>query len=118
MSGRLIERFHSIEPSDAHYWRAINLFGRNVASYKFALAKSLLSIAKDGVISLTLDDLCEPFSLNLCEHLKMAPKQITSSGRNEFLEACRSYNNNDLSKAELLETTRRLGFNMFWMHFM
>lgn len=110
MSGRLIERFHSIEPSDAHYWRAINLFGRNVASYKFALAKSLLSIAKDGVISLTLDDLCEPFSLNLCEHLKVAPKQITSSGRNEFLEACGSYNNNDLSKAELLETTRRLGF--------
>ncbi|MDA9100039.1 hypothetical protein N9J94_02120 [Planktomarina sp.] len=46
MSSKLIERFHSIDPTDENYWRAINLFGRNVASYKFSLAKSLLELSK------------------------------------------------------------------------
>jgi hypothetical protein len=33
-----------VHPSLDNYWRAIILFGRNVASYKFALGKSLLEM--------------------------------------------------------------------------
>lgn len=32
-----MSEFYEIEPSLENYWRAVILFGRNVASYKFAL---------------------------------------------------------------------------------
>lgn len=41
-----IELFKEQYPSLESYWRSIILFGRNVASYKFALAKSLLELAE------------------------------------------------------------------------
>ena len=49
-------------PSLESYWRSVILFGRNVATYKFALAKSLieLDLQKDSFIS--LEELSEPFS--------------------------------------------------------
>ena len=31
-----------------NYWRAVILFGQNVASYKFALAKSLIDLGAAG----------------------------------------------------------------------
>ena len=36
--------FHDVTPTLDSRWRAIVLFGRNVASYKFALASSLLQV--------------------------------------------------------------------------
>ena len=39
--------FHTITPTLDNYWRAIILFGRNVASYKFALAQVLSELATD-----------------------------------------------------------------------
>ena len=41
----IISLYQETSPSLDSYWRSIILFGRNVASYKFALAKSLLEIA-------------------------------------------------------------------------
>ena len=43
-----MSEFYEIEPSLENYWRAIILFGRNVASYKFALAKSLYELKAQG----------------------------------------------------------------------
>ena len=43
-----ITLFQETHPSLESYWRSVILFGRNVASYKFALAKSLLEIAPTG----------------------------------------------------------------------
>jgi hypothetical protein len=43
-------------PSLASCWRAIDLSGHNVASYKFALAGALLEIG-DGPDEIALDDL-------------------------------------------------------------
>tara|TARA_Y100000031_G_scaffold116109_1_gene128627 strand:+ start:20 stop:289 length:270 start_codon:yes stop_codon:yes gene_type:complete len=53
-------------------WRGIVLFGRNVASYKFALAKSLLEVAAQGHEAVALADLAVPFSSHICEHLTHA----------------------------------------------
>ena len=39
-----IEEFKEQYPSLESYWRSIILFGRNVASDKFALAESLLEL--------------------------------------------------------------------------
>lgn len=106
----IITRFQETSPSLDSYWRSVILFGRNVASYKFALAKSLLEIAPTSGGEVTLDALAEPFSRHLCEHLAHSPKQVTSSG-SKFLDACVAYNDGSIAHDQLLETTARLGFN-------
>jgi hypothetical protein len=67
------------------------LFGRNVASYKFALGKSLLELPDQERDEVSLDELAVPFARHVCEHLKLSDKQGTSS-RSRFLDACRAYN--------------------------
>jgi hypothetical protein len=49
-------------------WRAVFLFGRNVASYKFALAKTLLGLADHADGRVSLEELATPFARHLCEH--------------------------------------------------
>lgn len=68
-----IEIFKEENLSLESYWRSLILFGRNVASYKFALAKSLLEIVSEGKVEVTLEELAVYFSKHLCEHLKYAP---------------------------------------------
>ncbi len=64
-----IRRFTEKSPSLENYWRSIILFGRNVASYKFALGQSLLELSKNRTEVLTLEELAVPFSRHLCAHL-------------------------------------------------
>ena len=99
-----LERQRTLE----NYWRAVILFGWNVASYKFALAKSLIELSEKGQGCIKLEDLAEPFSRHIIE-LAKAPKQATSSS-SRFLEACRSFANGKLSKDELVGQTAKLGF--------
>ena len=63
-------------PSLETYWRSIILLGKNVASYKFSLAQTLLEIPKQKT-EIMLEDLALPFALNICEHLKTNDKQHT-----------------------------------------
>ena len=105
-----ISRFQEEHPSLESYWRSIILFGNNVACYKFALAKALLKIAPTGRSVLSLEDLADPFSESICEHLKHSPKQVTS-GSSQFLQACMDYNAGRISHDQLKEITIKLGFN-------
>lgn len=105
-----IEEFKEQYPSLDSYWRSIILFGRNVATYKFALAKSLLAVAKCGKTVITLDELAIPYSQNLCDHIAMAPKQATSQS-SAFLDACKNYNKGTIGYQKLLDTTVSKGFN-------
>ena len=116
MSSKLIERFHNIEPTDAHLWRAINLFGRNVASYKFALAKSTLELAQKQRTEIKLSDLAEPFSRYTCDHIKNNPKQ-SASPSSKFLEACRDFNADKITHSDLINATEKHGFNYVLDHF-
>lgn len=102
--------FYQVEPSVENYWRSIILFGRNVASYKFALAKSLYELNKAENDLVKIEELAEPFSRHLCEHLKLAPKQITSRS-SKFIDACNSFNSGALTKDQLINVTTKLGFN-------
>jgi hypothetical protein len=61
-----------------NYWRAVILFGQNVASYKFALGKSLIELSAAGQSAVSLEELADPFSRHIVEHLGRAPKQGTS----------------------------------------
>jgi len=104
------ESFTGREPSLEDYWRGIVLFGRNVASYKFALAKSLLDMKPESGQLIKLTDLAPHFAGHLVEHLKHSPKQATSAS-SKFLEACKAYAIDSDDKELLVEQTIRLGFN-------
>jgi hypothetical protein len=102
--------FTAYQPKTEDYWRGIVLFGRNVASYKFALAKALLEMKPAGGQLVKLEDLAFPFAKNICEHLKSADKQGTSPS-SKFLNACRGYNTGELGRDRLVDETVRYGFN-------
>ena len=102
--------FTEVQPTLENYWRALILFGRNVASYKFALGKSLLELAPQGNEIITLEQLAKPFSQNICQHLRMANKQTTST-TSRFLDTCRKFNKGELKQEELYDATAKLGFN-------
>lgn len=102
--------FLGIQPTLEDYWRSVILFGKNVASYKFALAKSLMELAPTGKTFITLEELAEPFSRHITEHLKIEDKQTTSNS-SRFLNICRQFNAGEIVKQQLLDQTVRLGFN-------
>ena len=91
-------------------WRAVVPFGRNVASYKLALAKTLLGMADRPDDRVPLEDLAAPFAGHLCEHLNQVDKQTTSRS-SQFLDVCRAFNRGELPKDKLVQTTVKLGFN-------
>lgn len=104
-----IQRFVKLDPSPETLFRSLILFGSNVQSYKFALGKTILSLAKEGKDIISLDDLSVPYAQNICEHLKNCDVQ-GSSRTSKFLEACRSFNIEGISADELHKTTRIKGF--------
>jgi 5-methylcytosine-specific restriction endonuclease McrA len=103
-------RFYQIEPTLENYWRAVILFGKNVASYKFALAKALYDLRKSPAEIIRLDELAPLFAGHIVGHLKQCDKQITSS-QSRFLDSCRQYNKGEISQERLTEDTVKLGFN-------
>ena len=104
-----MNEFMKHEASNETYWRSIILFGRNVATYKFALAASLLDFAKQGQQTVSISELARPFAAHIVEHIKVQPKQGTS-GSSKFLDACMQYTQHKLSLDQLHEATVRLGF--------
>ena len=91
MAPRIHDAASARGPTVEDQWRAIILFGRNVASYKFALAKALLSLKPAAGSLVKLDDLALPFALQVCEHLRLEDKQATSAS-SSFLDGCRQFN--------------------------
>jgi hypothetical protein len=70
LGGKGVSLFVQEYPSLESYWRSVILFGQNVASYKFALAKSLLEVSPTTDSFISLEDLSEHFSRHILEHLK------------------------------------------------
>ena len=102
--------FVDVEPTLENYWRAIILFGKNTASYKFALAKSLVDVSLERKSDLiTLDDLALPYALHLAEHLKHSPKQSTAK-TSQFIQACQDFNEGKIDEDRLIQITKKEGF--------
>ena len=104
-----MSEFVNTAPTLDAYWRSIILFGRNSASYKFAIAKPLLEIADSDQTLVTLDQLAEPFLRHLTDHLNDAHRQGTSAS-SRFLDSCRSFNEGATTNDQLIEKTVELGF--------
>jgi len=95
-------------PSVEDCWRGVVLYGRNTASYKFALASALLELNPQSGQLIKLEDLAPAFAKHIARHLADAPKQITTKD-GKFIEACLSFNQeHDLSK--LVDVTVSHGF--------
>ena len=101
--------FISREPRLDEYWRAIVLFGRNVASYKFALAQSLLELNPVSGQLVSLEELAPVYAKYISEHLASADRQSTAPN-SKFLSVCREYNLGNLTKEQLSTKTLELGF--------
>jgi hypothetical protein len=90
-------------------WRAIILFGKNSATYKFAFGKALLQLTSKETNNVTLKDLSPLFVDSILQHLKQNDKQGNSSS-SSFLNACRQYNKNEITYDNLLDITEKQGF--------
>lgn len=97
------------DPTLENYWRSIILFGSNTASYKFALAEALYDLSSTDNDFIKIEDLAAPFSKHICEHLKGASKQGTSS-TSKFLDTCAEFNNGSIDHDELIAGTIKYGF--------
>ena len=105
-----IDKYLRTGSAEESNWRSVILFGRNVASYKFALAQALCDLAKQGKDSVTLDQLADPYTRHLCEHVAHSPKQATSRS-SKFIDACAGYNKGEVTHDALIATAVQLGFN-------
>jgi hypothetical protein len=110
MSDDAAQHFAGESQSQREHWRSIVLFGRNVASYKFALAKSLLELSETSDDLIQIEQLAIPFSRNICEHIALVDRQGTFE-RSKFLDACRFYNAGQITEDELRDATAIFGFN-------
>ncbi|MEI2272580.1 hypothetical protein OHD16_10555 [Sphingobacterium sp. ML3W] len=102
-------QFQINDPSLESQWRAIILFGKNSATYKFAFAKAMIELLRSGKSSLSLEDLAAPFSRNVVEHLRKSDKQGNSSS-SKFLNTCRDFVAGRISEDQLIQATVKLGF--------
>lgn len=97
----------SVEESN---FRSVILFGCNTASYKFALAKALFELARQGKDSVTLEQLSDPCTRHLIEHVKKHPRQTTNRS-SKFMDACAGYAGGLITYDQLISTAVKFGFN-------
>src|SRR5215211_7123554 len=62
-------------------WRAVVLYGRNVATYKIALGQALGRLVADGKSRVTLDELSAAFLDLYVDRLKNGKPQLLNTGR-------------------------------------
>ncbi|MEQ1448505.1 HNH endonuclease domain-containing protein [Acinetobacter lwoffii] len=96
------------DTSLSNNFRSIFLIGANTATYKFALAKSLLELNDQTFVS--LDDLSPIFAKHLIEHIQTGKRQIQGKGNAKLLNALYLYTQEQISEELMLNVTRTEGF--------
>ena len=105
-----IDEYLTTGSAEESNFRSVILFGRNTASYKFALAKALFDLARQGKDSVTLEQLADPYTRHLVEHVKTHPRQTTNRS-SKFMDAGAGYAKGITTYDELIFTVVKLGFN-------
>lgn len=103
-------QFQQNDPSIESQWRAIILFGKNSATYKFAFAKALLQLIEKEKTAISLNELAIPFAESIVSHISKSDKQGNSKS-STFLKACREFLKGSISQDELYRLTTKHGFN-------
>lgn len=102
--------FQENDPSLESQWRALILFGKNSATYKFAFGKALLKLIEKETTTVSLSQIAPLYVESILEHLKSNDKQGNSAS-SVFLNACRDFNNNAITYDQLIHLTEKHGFN-------
>jgi 5-methylcytosine-specific restriction endonuclease McrA len=95
-------------PTVEDCWRGIILYGKNSATYKFALAESLLKLRPKSGQLVKLEDLAPIYGQAIAAHIVDTPEQGTNPGK--FLESIKAYNL-DKNLDALVKATVSNGFN-------
>lgn len=104
-----MNKFIIDQPSLDSYFRGIVLFGKNAATYKFALAKSLIELTSNGTDFVPLKDLAVPFIKYTNEHVLNGNKQITSNS-SKYFDSFDKYNSNECDIDALVKLTLNAPF--------
>ena len=102
--GDKLNKFIIDQPTLDSYFRGIVLFGKNSATYKFALGKSLIELSNKGTDFISLKDLAIPFIKYTNEHVLNGNKQITSNS-SKYFDAFERYNSNECDIDEMVKLT-------------
>lgn len=105
----MVVNFQENDLSTESQWRALILFGKNSATYKFAFGKALLELATQGRDQIDLKELSPLFVHSVLDHLKQSDKQGNSAS-STFLKACREFNNGLIDYDKLISITTKYGF--------
>ncbi len=103
----IIQDYKDLDQSFAATLRTIVLFGRNVSTYKFALASTLLKLKPKNFI--TYEDLRDEFLLSLLSHYSNNPHQY-QGGENILTKAFDKYKI-DNNWNDLINTAERNIYN-------
>ncbi len=101
--------FQANDLSIESQWRAIILFGKNSATYKFGFAKALLELVDKEKTNISLGDLAVPFAKSIIDHVTTNDKQGNSNS-SKFLDVCRKYIKGEINDSILFSSTEKLGF--------
>lgn len=104
------ELFQFNDPSLESQWRALILFGKNSATYKFAFGQALLNLIEKETTTVSLNQIAPLYVESILEHLKTNDKKGNSSS-SVFLNACRDFNTSIISYDQLINLTIKHGFN-------
>lgn len=104
-----MNKFIIDQPSLDSYFRGIVLFGKNAATYKFALAKSLIELTSNGTDFISLKDLAIPFIRYTNEHVLNGNKQITSNS-SKYFDAFDKYNSKECDIDDIVKLTLNAPF--------
>jgi len=108
LAGMSSGTFIPANPTVEDCWRGVILYGKNSATYKFALASALLELNPRAGRLLKMEDLALPFASSVAKHLAESPKQGTNP-RSRFLSACSGFNV-DHDQGKLVDATLAYGF--------
>lgn len=100
--------FNIKDPSTDIQWRNLILFGKNSATYKFAFAKTLLELLEQEKTIITLDDMVEPYSKYMLEHIKSGFNQ---GNNGKFITSLKDFQTGSIELSELLSITKSEGFS-------
>ena len=91
-------------------FRSIYLLGANTATYKFALAQSLLDLNITEQTFISLDDLTPLFAKHLLRHIQTEKRQISGSVTGKLLNTLQLYHHGQINEALMLNVVRVEGF--------
>lgn len=108
---QIVESFKSEDPNVDTIWRSIILFGKNTASYKFSLAKSLLQLAEKGHSRVTFNDLATVYAPYLISHIEEGMSQDTRSTDSKLIKTYKQYLDQEIDFDQIVDFTSKNAFN-------